>query len=124
MRYNPGRVAEDPSRSGPVALPSAMHGEVMVFQPTAVREISHGGMLVETAFPLQLYSLHDFRLTLGGKSVIVKGRVANSQISDVDQDVVTYRSDVEFVEPTERVAAAIADFVEDLQSNATPKRLP
>jgi hypothetical protein len=92
-----------------------MHGEVMVFQPTAVREISHGGMLVETAFPLQLYSLHDFRLTLGSKSVIVKGRVAKSQISDVDQDVVTYRSDVEFVEPTDRVATAIADFVEDLR---------
>lgn len=98
-----------------------MHGEVMVFQPTAVREISHHGMLVETAFPLQLYSLHDFRLTLGGTSIIVKGRVANSQISDVDQDVVTYRSNVEFVEPTGRVAAAIADFVEDLQESAKPK---
>jgi hypothetical protein len=93
-----------------------MHAEVMVFQPTAVREISHGGMLVETPFPLQLYSLHDFRLTLGGKSVVVKGRVANSQISDVDQDLVMYRSDVEFVDPPDRVAAAIADFVDGQQS--------
>jgi hypothetical protein len=88
----------------------------MVFQPIAVREISHSGMLVETAFPLQLDSLHDFRLTLGAKPVVVKGRVANSQISDVDQDVVTYQSTVEFVEPTDRVATAITSFVDGLRS--------
>jgi PilZ domain len=89
----------------------------MVFQPTAVREISRSGMLIETAFPLQLNSLHDFRLSLGVKSVVVKGRVANSEISDVDQDVVTYRSGVEFVDPAERVATAIADFISSLPAN-------
>jgi PilZ domain len=89
----------------------------MVFQPTAVREISHSGMLIETAFPLQLNSLHDFRLSLGGQSVVLKGRVANSEISDVDQDVVTYRSGVEFVNPVDRVATAIADFIQSLPSS-------
>jgi hypothetical protein len=88
----------------------------MVFQPTAVRDISQGGMRVETAFPLQLNSLHDFRLSLGDRSVIVKGRVASSEISDVDQDVVTYRSGVEFIDPADRVAAAIADFIKSLPS--------
>ena len=89
----------------------------MVFQPTAVRDISHGGMRIETAFPLQLNSLHDFRLSLGGKSVIVKGRVASAEISDVDQDVVTYRSGVEFVDPADRVAEAIAEFINSLPSS-------
>ena len=70
MRYNPRRVAADTPRSGAVELTSTLHGEVMVFQPTAVREISYNGMLVETAFPLQLDSLHDFRLTLGATSVV------------------------------------------------------
>ena len=65
-------------------------------------------MQVETSFPLQLDSLHDFRLTLGDRSVVVKGRIAHSRISDVDQDIITYRSGVEFIEPSERVAAAIA----------------
>lgn len=37
----------------------------MVFQPVAIREIGRGGAQVETVFPLQLDSLHDFRLTLG-----------------------------------------------------------
>ena len=91
-----------------------LHGEVMVFQPMAVRELSHGGAQVETAFPLHVDSLHEFRLTLGERSVVVKGRIAHSRISDVDQDVITYRSGVEFIELSERVAAAIAHFVDEL----------
>jgi c-di-GMP-binding flagellar brake protein YcgR len=86
----------------------------MVFQPSAVLQISHGGMQVETAFPLQLDSLHDFRLTLRDRSVVVKGRIAHSSISDVDQDIITYRSGVEFIEPSERVSAAIQHFVDEL----------
>ena len=86
----------------------------MIFQPSDVCQMSHGGMLVETGFPLQLDSLHDFRLTLGERSVVVKGRIAHSRISDVDQDIITYRSGVEFIEVSERVSAAIAHFVDEL----------
>jgi hypothetical protein len=86
----------------------------MVFQPSAVCQMSHGGMQVETTFPLQLDSLHDFRLTLGDQSVVVKGRIAHSRISDVDGDIITYRSGVEFNEPAERVAEAVAQFVDAL----------
>jgi hypothetical protein len=83
----------------------------MVFQPAGIRQLSHGGMQVETDFPLQLDSLHDFRLTLGERSVVVKGRIAHSRISDVDQDIVTYRSGIEFIELSERVSEAIQHFV-------------
>ena len=108
-------MASDNKRdSERVELLGALHGEVMVFQPTAVRQMSHGGMRVETAFPLQLDSLHEFRLTLGDRSVVVKGRVAHSRISDVDQDIITYRTGVEFIELSDRVAAAIALFVDEL----------
>ena len=88
-----------------------LHGEVMVFQPMAIQEIGCGGAQVETAFPLQLDSLHDFRLTLGDRSVVVKGRVAHCRISDVDQELVTYRSGIEFVEPSERILAVISEFL-------------
>jgi hypothetical protein len=88
-----------------------LHGEVMVFQPMAIREISRGGAQIETAFPLQLDSLHDFRLTLGDRSVVVKGRVAHCHISDVDQELVTYRSGIEFVEPSDRIISVISDFL-------------
>ena len=92
-----------------------LHGEVMVFQPVAIKEISRGGAQVETAFPLQLDSLHDFRLTLGDRSVVVKGRVAHCSISDVDQELVTYRSGIEFIEPSERVHSVIAEFIDAIK---------
>jgi hypothetical protein len=93
-----------------------LHGEVMVFQPMAIKEISRGGAQVETGFPLQLDSLHEFRLTLGDRSVVVKGRVAHCSISDVDQELVLYRSGIEFVEPSERVFSVIAEFIEAIRS--------
>ncbi|HUE88491.1 MAG TPA: PilZ domain-containing protein [Vicinamibacterales bacterium] len=96
-------------------LLGSLGGEVMVYQPTAIRQISTGGMQIETGFPLQLDSLHDFRLTLGERSIVVKGRVAHSRISDVDQDIVTYRSGIEFIEPSEGVASVIAEFIELLR---------
>jgi hypothetical protein len=98
-----------------IDLLGALQGEVMVFQPTAVCQISKGGMQVETAFPLQVDSLHDFRLTLGALSVVVKGRVVHSRIVDVDQDIVTYRTGVEFTEPSQAVSVAIAQFIEALR---------
>jgi hypothetical protein len=93
-----------------------LHGEVMVFQPMTIKEISRAGAQVETAFPLQLDSLHEFRLTLGDQSVVVKGRVVHCSISDVDQDVVLYRAGVEFVEPVERVASVITDFIDAVRA--------
>jgi len=87
-------------------------GEVMVFMPTAIKDISRGGAQVETAFPLQLDSLHDFRLTLGDRSIVVKGRVSHCSISDVEHEGVLYRSGIEFIEPSERVASVITDFID------------
>jgi hypothetical protein len=94
----------------------ALHGEVMVFQPMAITEVSQGGVQVETAFPLHLDSLHDFRLTLGDRSVVVKGRVVHCSISDVDQEVVVYRSGVEFIDPPDRIASAVFDFIDAVKS--------
>ncbi len=92
-----------------------LHGEVMIFQPMAIREISRGGAQIETSFPLHVDSLHDFRLTLGDQSVVVKGRVAHCSISDVDQEIVLYRSGIEFVEPSVPVQQVIAGFVDAIQ---------
>ena len=67
------------------------------------------------AFPLHLNSLHDVRLTLGDRSVVLKGRVAHCRISDVDQEIVTYRSGVEFIELNDRVRDVIKDFIEAIK---------
>jgi hypothetical protein len=93
-----------------------LHGEVMVFQPLSIKEISRGGCLVETAFPLHINSLHDIRLTLGEQSVVLKGRVAHCRISDVDQEIVHYRSGVEFIEPSDRIRGVIVEFIEAIRA--------
>jgi len=95
-----------------VPILGELQGEMMVFQPMLVRDVSKGGVTVETRFLLHIDSLHDVRLTLGDSSVVVKGRVAHSRISDVDQDIVTYRTGLEFVEPSQRVIGAIAEFLQ------------
>ena len=89
---------EDKREGERINILGELHGEVMVYQPTAIKEISRRGAQVETSFPLQLNSLHDFRFTLGERSVVMKGRVAHCSISDVDQDIVIYRSGVEFID--------------------------
>jgi len=99
-----------------VPILGELHGEIMVFEPMAVKEISGGGAQIETAFPLQINSLHDLRLSLGDRSVVVKGRVAHCRISDVDQDIVMYRSGMEFIEPSERVQDVILDFLEAIKA--------
>jgi len=98
-----------------VAMISHLEGEVMVFQPMLVREISLRGALVETRFPLHLNSLHDLRLELRERSVVVKGRVVHSQISDVEDTTVVYWTGIEFVEPSDHVSTAIAEFLESVR---------
>lgn len=88
----------------------------MLYQPLSIKEISHGGCNVETTFPLHLNSLHDIRLTLGDRSVVLKGRVAHCRISDVEQEMVVYRSGIEFIEPSERIITAISEFIEAIKT--------
>jgi hypothetical protein len=99
-----------------IAILGELRGEVMVFQPMAIKEISRGGAQVETAFPLQLNSLHDFRLSLGDRFVVVKGRVAHCSITDVEHELVLYRSGIEFIELSEHVAAVVVEFIQAITS--------
>jgi PilZ domain len=118
-------MAAPPRPAGPddkrdkerIQILGELHGEVMMFQPMAIKEISRGGCQIETDFPLQVDSLHEIRLTLGDKSVVLKGRVAHCSITDVDQEIVTYRAGVEFVEPSERVYSVISGFIDAIRDS-------
>ncbi len=105
-----------------IPVPS-LHGEVKVFQPMTILDISHGGAQIETPFPLQLDSLHDFRLSLGDRSVVVKGRIAHCHIGELHEGVVLYRSGVEFIEPSEHVQTAVSDFVDALRKGRTKPKI-
>ena len=87
-------------------------GEVMVYQPMGIKEISVSGALIETSFPLRVDSLHEVRLMLGDTSIIVKSRIVHSHICDLEEGGVVYRVGLEFVEPSERVLEAIGEFMQ------------
>ena len=99
-----------------VKLLGELHGEVMVFQPMTIIEIGPGGAQVETSFPFHLNSLHELRLTLGERSIVVKGRVAQCSIVDVDQESVRYSSGFEFVELSERTSGVIVAFIDAINA--------
>ncbi len=96
-------------------LPDPVSGEVKIYHSMSIRQLSGGGALVEIGVPLQLDSLHDFRLALGDRSVVVKARVVHSHISTVGLDQISYHTGIEFVELSEPVTQVVATFIETLR---------
>lgn len=106
---------ENKRDSARVQVPSPLSGEVKVFQPITILDVSASGIKLETPFALQLDSLHDFRISLGERSVVLKGRIAHCHIGELKAGVVIYRTGVEFVETSDHVQAAIEHFVAALK---------
>lgn len=94
-----------------VELPGTLPGEVSVLAPIAVCDLSPGGALVESSFPLLPNSLHDLRLELGGQSIVVKARVVHCRIADLGHELVVYKAGVEFVNLPDHAASTIAAFL-------------
>lgn len=97
-----------------------IEGAVTVYQPITVIDITEHGFRLEAPFALQNDSLRDFRLALGVRSVIVKGRVARCEIGEL-RDGVVYTCTVEFVDPAAHALTAIRDFV--AAHNAPPPKV-
>ena len=100
-----------------IAILGNLTGELMVYLPMTIREIGIGGVIVETAYPLHLDSLHDLRLTLGNRSIVLKGRVVHSRVTDMDQEAVIYQSGLEFVETADRITVAITEYITELKAH-------
>ena len=110
-------MADDNKRDNErVPVPSPLHGEVKVFQPMTILDVSHGGAQIETPFALQLDSLHDFKISLGDRSIVVKGRIAHCHIGELQEGVVLYRTGVEFIENSEHAQAALETFIDALKA--------
>jgi hypothetical protein len=102
----------DKRRTERMEILSEPKGEMTVYQPIALTEIGRGGAKVETAYPLQIDSLHDFRFTLEDRSIVVKGRVVHATVRRVDNQETLYRAGIEFIHPPERVVEAIGEFMD------------
>ena len=111
--------SQEKRKSRRIPVSSDLVGEVMAFQPMTVTEISRGGLKVDTAFALHLDSVHEFRLTLHGHSIVLKGRVVHCRISQVTDGAVKYRSGIQFIDTPERAAGVIGEFVESVARSGT-----
>ena len=100
-------------------LPDPATGEVKIYHSMAIRQLSGGGALIEIGVPLQLNSLHDFRLALGDRSVVVKARVVHSHIGTVATSGVSYHTGIEFVDLSEPVSNVLAMFIDTLKRQRT-----
>jgi hypothetical protein len=114
--FGPAPLPSDQRAFQRVPMLGEMQGEIMVYQPMQVTEVSCSGATVETRVGLQLDSVHDVRLALGRTSFMVKARVVHSRISDISQDLVTYRAGLEFVNASPAVLAAIAEFLDGVEA--------
>src|SRR5260370_35716926 len=98
-----------------VPVPAPLSGEVKVFQPMTILDVSRGGAQIETPFALQLDSLHDFRISLGERSIVGKGRIAHCHVGDLKEGIALYRTGVEFIENSEHAQMALDRFVDMLK---------
>jgi hypothetical protein len=103
-------------------LPGLVPGEVKIYHSMAIRQLSGGGALIEIAVPLQLDSLHDFKLSLADQSVVVKARVVHSHINTVGSEHVVYHTGIEFVDLSPQVSQAIAVFIDALAAERDARR--
>ena len=79
-----------------------------------VTQISRTSAQIDTTASLPVGTLHDRRLTLGTRVVVVKGRVTHSSVRQVHREQVFYRTGIEFIDLAEPVTRAITDFVDAL----------
>jgi hypothetical protein len=95
-----------------IDLFASLHGEVTVTQPVEIREISARGMRVATRIALNRTADHEFRLTIGDRSAVVRGHVVHTSPSQNDEGVTVYLSGIKFLEVTEASQSLINGFLE------------
>lgn len=104
-------------------LQGHIEGEVTVLQPVTILEISELGIRVESFSQLQPDSLHEFRVPLGDRHVVVKGRVVYCHVGHLVGEVMTYYCGVEFTEPPPHALEAIREFLSTLDPTSAPPRV-
>ena len=105
----------DRRRSPRVELMGRVHGELISSNlPVHVREISLGGMSIETREGFESGSVLSFVLTLGdGAGVLVAGRIVYSRMID-GSDPAMYVSGLEFVDE-DGEDGGVSDLVEKVR---------
>lgn len=92
-------------------LTRELTGEVTVYRPLSVSDLSTRGARVETGEPLRVGSVRAFRLNLGDQTIVLKGRVAHAEVRTLDTQQVVYTSGVEFVDMSPAACQSIESYL-------------
>lgn len=98
-----------------VKIDGDLRGEVLVYQPLTLTEVSLAGALLQTTFPLSLDSPHGLRLAVGDPPVTATARVLHSRIIQIEGGRLTYQSEIEFIEPSDALIDAITRLLAQLR---------
>lgn len=109
----------DRRRSPRIELLGRLHGHhVSLDLPVTVREISLGGMAIETPMSFPVGSVHAFRLTLGDESTVeIAGRVMHCRDAGTASTSTTplYVSGVQFLEDDPAEFSPVSDIIDRVQ---------
>ena len=95
-----------------IPLPHGLSGEVTVYRPLTVSDLSPFGARVETPEPLRVNSVRAFRFNLGEQTVVLKGRVCHASVRALDDAAVVYTSGIEFLDVPSMARMAIERFLD------------
>ena len=95
-----------------VPLPQGLSGEVTVYRPITVTDLSLSGARVDTPEPLRVDSIRAFRLNLGEQTIVLKGRVAHASVRTLDDHMVIYSSGIEFLDVSPQAQLALERFLD------------
>ena len=95
-----------------IPLPHGLSGEVTVYRPLTVSDLSPLGARVETPEPLRVNSVRAFRFNLGEQTVVLKGRVCHASVRALDDAAVVYTSGIEFLDVPSMARMAIERFLD------------
>ena len=111
-------MRNDERRRAPrVEVIGRLQGHVVALDlPVIVREISLGGMSLETPFAFPVGDLQHFVLTLGdGSTMSLAGRVAYCRSVSGAEDAPAFRTGIQFEDDAPEEPAAVGDLLERLK---------
>jgi hypothetical protein len=90
----------DRRRTPRVEILGRLHGRVVSLDvAVTVRELSLGGLAIETDAPFPVGAVHEFNLTLGdGSTVLLQGRVMHSRNVAPSGEPAVYVTGVQFID--------------------------
>ena len=111
-------MSSDRRRAPRIEILGRLHGHAVSLDvPVSVREISLGGMALETSFPFPVGAVHEFQLTLGdGAQVRLNGRVMHSRNTSTPTGQPAYLTGIQFIdeEPADD-DSAVGDLIDRLK---------